>query len=206
MDETEHQEAAHVEDFREIMRKHIEELKAERSEEDRIWGLVKNGEAKISTEDDANLIGKLLIEAQEEIGRVAALADARVKRAESKLEKLRFIFEAALADWTTRRLDGKKTRSVILDDVMLGTRKLPAKVITENQEELKKFCETELLDAVEYVPKISLDIVKDWEKKNDKLAPGRHQVPEGSAFYYKIPKRTEDANGENAGANENRSA
>jgi len=179
------------EDFKAILARQFAELEEERKEEDGVWSLVREGQAHVNTEQEANLVGKLLIQAEEEVDRVKALADARVARARGKCERLRFIFEKALADWTIKRLDGRKVRSLILDDVQLGTRKVPAKVETESPDSLAKWAEVECLEAVTYVPRVSIEIVKQWEDHNKKLAPGRVAREAGSMFYFKIPKGKE---------------
>lgn len=182
------QQPSMQDEMKAVIERHLAEIEEEVRRRESVWDLIKDGRATIENEEQANAVGRLLVEATEELERVEDLAAQRIGRAKGKLQRLEYIFKGALEKFTKARLAGKKQRSLILDDVRLQLRKVNEHAETESDAELVAWCERFLLEAVTYPAKISLQVVKDWEAKNRKVAPGRIKVEEQDSFNYQGKK------------------
>ena len=109
-----------------------------------------------------------------------------VRRAESRVKGLEFLFMQPLEIWTSAQVAGKKARSLILEGGKLSLRKVPRSVKTVDNEMLLEWAKKESL--VEMVPKVKLDAVKAWEESTGEAAPGRTVTPEHDSFSVSVPK------------------
>ncbi len=156
------------------------------------FDLINKGLVKIETYEEANAVASLLIEAEETAKRVKAASEAKVKRASGRSKRLSDIFSGALKLWTEAQVKGKKRRSIILDQAQVGLRKVPAHNETFCEADTIAWAESHLIEAIAYPPKLSADVVEEWEKKNGKPAPGRIKVDEHDSFKVKPIKANQE--------------
>jgi hypothetical protein len=144
----------------------------------------------VRDEGHADSIVKLLVELEAEKDRIAASAETKIARLDERIKSINYVWFSALRDWAKKRLEETKAKrkSVILDNGVLGFRKIPAKTCTESEMELVKWAEVNLVDAITYRPTVSVTTVAEWETKNGKLAPGRRAVEEEERFNISAPK------------------
>ena len=181
-----------IESMEEIMKRHISEVDDEARKDRAAFDCIKEGRAWIETYEQANSAAKLLVEAETKLKNKIAVADAAVARAAARLKRLEYIFHTPLKEWTQQQLTGKKKRSMILDDAMLALRMVKEHAVTESEETLRAWAERDCVDAITYKPVVSIEKVKEWEKKSGKLAPGRRMQPDEEHFKVKIPKASEE--------------
>lgn len=173
-----------VEDLKAAIEKHRAELEEEIERDRSVFDLLgEDGRTVIKTEDHANLAASAIMRAMEELDRIQEIARQRIARAERRVQSLEFLFRGALELWTKAAVAGRKHKSILLEDAKLQVRTVPAKTETESEAALKAWAERFLPEAVEYEPKILTSIVKAWEEKEGKLAPGRHAVDSEERFY-----------------------
>jgi hypothetical protein len=148
----------------------------------------KDRTVAVETEAQASEIARLMNNAESELENTKAVAAAMVRKAEARVSALDFIFKAALECWTSVKLVGKKGRSLILPGGKLSLRKVPTSTHYVDDKETLQWALLNLPSAVEMVPKLKLDVLKEWEAANDKAAPGRERTPEHDSFKVSIPK------------------
>lgn len=149
---------------------------------------IKDGQVAVHTEAQASEIARLITRAEADLDAVKATAAAMIARAQARLSNLEFIFMTPLAIWTSAKLAGAKKRSLILEGGQLSLRKVPMSVKTTDPEALLAWAQAQLPAAVEMVPKVKSDAVKEWEKASGEIAPGRTVTPEGESFKVSVPK------------------
>lgn len=159
------------------------------------FDLIEKGNVKIGTDDEADAIAKLLLDADRRVAEVEAIEAKRVAREQSRASRLHAIFEGALARWVRGKLEGKKRRSLLLRSGELCLRKKAAHNETTGDGDLLAFVERDLPEALSYKPSISIEVVKQWEETNGKPAPGRIHVEETETFKLKMPDPKEEKNG-----------
>jgi len=149
---------------------------------------IQNNVVTVSTETQASEIARLMNAADAEVERVQAIADAMVKRAQARVKNLEFLFMAPLEAWTSAKLVGKKTRSLILEGGKLALRTVPESIRTEDGAATLAWAQEKLPTAIEMVPKLKLDVVKEFEKLSVTVAPGRVKTPAHDSFTVSVPK------------------
>lgn len=149
---------------------------------------IQNGVIEVHTETQASEIARLMNQADAEVERVQAIADAMVKRAQARVSNLEFLFKTPLEIWTSAKLVGKKTRSLILEGGKLALRTVPESIRTEDGAATLAWAQEKLPMAVEMVPKLKLDVVKEWEAGSLSVAPGRVKTPAHDSFKVSVPK------------------
>lgn len=179
-------------DMAAIIARHLAELEEEQKAEREIVSIVKDGRAQIDSFEQANIVAKVILDAQEDLDRAKGIAKKRIAQAEGRLSRLRYVFEGALKLWTQQQLRGKKKRSLILDNAICAMRKVPSRIVTESEEALKVWAERFLVDAIRYEPKLLMHMVEEWERKHGEPAPGRREEPEGESFRVKGPSKDSD--------------
>ncbi len=142
----------------------------------------------VETEAQASSIARMMTRAESELEDVKATAVAMIRKAETRISGLEFLFKMPLQIWTTAKLIGKKTRSLVLEGGKLALRKVPKSTRFVDAAATLAWAQAELPEAVEMVPKLKLDAVLAWEEANGKAAPGRELTPEHDSFKVSIPK------------------
>jgi hypothetical protein len=175
--------------FQEVAEELIEtELREKTTRVNVFADCVKDGQVTVQTEAHASEIARMINRARRELEDVQAIAAAMVARAEQRVKNLEFLFMTPLEIWTSAQVAGKKTRSLILEGGKLALRKVPSSVRTEDADALLAWAKEGLPDAIEMVPKVKTDVVKAWEVKEGKVAPGRVVTPERDSFTVSVPK------------------
>lgn len=151
---------------------------------------IRDGKVEVTSEAQASEIARLINHAESDLENTKAIAAAMVARAEQRLKNLEFLFMTPLAIWTSARLAGKKERSILLEGGKLSLRKIPASVKTVKPEKTLDWAAKNLPGAVELVPKLKTDAVKEWEQQAGKVAPGRVETPASESFSVGIPKKS----------------
>ncbi len=149
---------------------------------------IKDGTVTVSTEAQASEIARLITSAEKEIERVTAVADAMVQRAQQRLKSIEGIFIVPLSIWTSARLAGAKTRSMILPGGKLALRKIPEGTHYVDQQKTIEWAQVNLPSAVEMIPKIKTDAIKAFEEKENFVAPGREKRAAYETFSVTTPK------------------
>lgn len=178
-------------DLKQVFERHMAELAEERTEADSIYGLLVGGRARIESEQHAALVVRAFADLAGERDRVEAQHEARLARIDGKERSLRYLFENALASWTAAHLTGKR-KSIILPDGTVGMRTVKGGIKTESDITLREWAKVELPQAFNYdrAP-LLVQIVKDWETKHGKTAPGRIMVDDEERFYLKVESKTD---------------
>ena len=178
------------ESVQDVFRRHAEELHAEAKDKASILDLInaEKGRSVCETEAQAAMIARGWATLEHEKLRVKEQYDRRLKQISARQKSFKYLFEYALEEWTQRNLKGKK-KSLVLPDATVGFRKVNGSVKTESMDKLRQWASVELPQAVNYdrAP-VMVDPVKEWEKKNEILAPGRIETPDDNRFYVKVPR------------------
>lgn len=156
------------------------------------FDLINKGIVKIQTAAEANAVARLLVNADRRLADTKAIEAKRVARELSRATRLHGIFENALATWTRAQLQGKKKRSLLLENADLQLRKRGAHNETSSEADLTAWAERDCVEAVSYRPVVSIEVVKQYEAKTGKPAPGRIHVEESETFRVAIPKTEEE--------------
>ena len=155
-----------------------------------VWSLIdlEKMRAAIKTSDDADLVVKATAELAGERARLKMQYEAKLARIAAKEKKMDYFFAGPLQGWAATNLP-KNKKSIVLWNGTVGFRTKKATVKTENADQLREWAEAELPKALNFDrPPISTTIIKEWEKENGKLAPGRVEVGEEEVFYIKPAK------------------
>lgn len=149
---------------------------------------IKDGQVTVETEAQASEIARLMNQADAELEQVQAIAAAMIARAEARVKNLEFLFKLPLEIFASARLAGKKTRSLLLEGGKLSLRSVPESTRTEDAAALLSWAQEKLPAAIEMVPKIKTDVVKEFEELSQMTAPGRVKTPRHDSFKVSIPK------------------
>lgn len=149
---------------------------------------IRDGAVTVSTEEQASEIARMMNRAESDLYGAEMVAAGMIARAQARVKQLEFIFKMPLELWTSARLAGKKTRSIILPGGKLALRTVPKSTKYVDQEATTSWAQESLPAAIEMVPKLKLEVVKEWEAANEKAAPGREMTPAYDSFTVSIPK------------------
>lgn len=149
---------------------------------------VKDGVVTVQTASQASEIARMMNRAEHDLEDAKAIAQAMIDKAQARVKSLEFLFSTPLEIWTSVQLVGKKGRSLLLEGGKLSLRTVPESVRTEDAEALLAWAKEKLPTAVEMVPKVKTDVVKEYEKLSQTVAPGRLKTPAHDSFKVSIPK------------------
>ncbi len=173
----------------EIVASYVEDQEKQRADRVNVFTeCIRDGQVVVTSEEQASEIARLMNRADHELEDAQAIAAAIIRKAQARVDSLEFLFKLPLEIWTSAKLAGKKTRSLILEGGKLSLRKVPASVKTVDPVQLLGWAQIDLPAAVEMVPRIKLETVKAWEEQSGKAAPGREATPEHDSFKVGIPK------------------
>lgn len=175
-----------------MVAEHREQEEAEVAQQINPFDLVNKGIVKITSDAEANAIGKLLLGADRQLADAEAIEAKRVARARARATRLHGIFDGALRSYTADRLAGRKARNLLLENVNLCLRKRAAHYETSGEADLLSWAERDFVDAITYKPQLSMSRVAEWEKINGKPAPGRVEVEAQEKLSIKVPDPKEE--------------
>ena len=182
-----------------MVAEHRAQEETEAAQEVNPFDLINKGVVKITSDAEANAIGKLLLGADRQLADAEAIEAKRVARAKARAARLHGIFDQALQGYAKDRLNGKKARNLLLENVNLCLRKRAAHYETSGDADLLAWAERDFVDAITYKPVLSMTRVQEWEKVNGRPAPGRVEIEAQEKLSIKIPDpKEEDSDGNKA--------
>lgn len=149
---------------------------------------IHDGVATVSTEEQASEIARMMNRADDELENTKAIAAAMIARAQARVNQLEFIFKMPLELWTSARLAGKKTRSIILPGGKLALRNVPESTKYVDKDATLAWAQVTCPGAVKMVPALETDKILEWEESSKLTPPGRVKTPAHDSFTVSVPK------------------
>lgn len=173
----------------EIVQSYVDDQDQQRQERFNVFTeCIRDGAVTVSNENQASEIARLMNQADADLENTQAIAAAMVARAAARVKNLAFLFSMPLEIWTSVKLAGKKTRSMILPGGKLSLRHVPETIRTEDGAAVLAWAQQELPTAVEMVPKLKTEVLKEYEQLSGGLIPGRLKTPAHDSFTVSVPK------------------
>lgn len=173
----------------EIVTAYVEDQDEQRQERFNVFReCIHDGQVTVSNEDQASEIARMMNRADSELEDVKAIAAAMVARAAARVKNLEFLFLTPLEVWTSAKLVGKKTRSLILPGGKLALRTVPESTKFVDKDATLAWAQEHYKAAVKTVEALDTDKVIAWEELEKKVAPGRESTPAHDSFKVSVPK------------------